>query len=89
MKLIYETAVACQGSFFSQFRVYIEVQTDSFPWQCRQETQMKEQQSGFFKRPVAVYISNWDRDKSTGLDKFLRKFGSRNLQTQALLVVTY
>ena len=54
---------------------------------------MKEQQSGFFERPVAVYNSNWGRDKSTGkmllLDEFLREFGSRNLQTQALLVVTY
>ena len=54
---------------------------------------MKEQQSGFFKRPVAVYISNGRRDKSTGKvllpDKFLREIGSRNLQTQALLVVTY
>ena len=49
---------------------------------------MKEQQSGFFNHPVAVYISNGGRDKSTGkrllLDKFLIKFGSRNLQTQAL-----
>ena len=54
---------------------------------------MKEQQSRFFKRPVAVYISNGGRDKLTGkvlsLDKFLREFGSRNLHTQALLVVTY
>ena len=50
---------------------------------------MKEQQSGFFKRPVAVYISNGGRDKSAGrrlfLDEFLTKFGSRNLETQALL----
>ena len=54
---------------------------------------MKEQQSGFFKRPLVVYISNWGRDKSTGkvllLDEFLREFGSCNLQTQALLVVRY
>ena len=54
---------------------------------------MKEQQSRFFKRPVAVYISKGGRDKLTGkvlsLDKFLREFGSRNLHTQALLVVTY
>ena len=93
MKLIYGTAIACQGSFCSRFRVYIEVQTDSFPRQSRQETPMKEQQSGFFERPVAVYISNLGRDKSTGkmllLDEFLREFGLRNLQTQALLVVTY
>ena len=38
---------------------------------------MKEQQSGFFKPPVAVYISNLGRDKSTGnvllLDEFLRE----------------
>ena len=50
---------------------------------------MKEQHSGILKRPVAVYISNGGRDKSTGklllLDEFLREFGSRNLQTQALL----
>ena len=93
MKLIYGTALPCQGSFCFRFRVNIEVQTDSFPGQCRQETPMKEQQSGFFERPVAVYISNWGRDKSTGkvllLDEFLRGFGSCNLQTQALLVVTY
>ena len=54
---------------------------------------MKEQQSGFFKHPVAVYISNGRRDKSTRKvllpDEFLREIGSRNLQTQALLVVTY
>ena len=93
MKQTYGTEIPCQGSFCFRFRVNIEVQTDSFPGQCRQETPLKEQQSGFFKRPVAVYISNWSRDKSTGnvhlLDEFLREFGSRNLQTQALLVVTY
>ena len=54
---------------------------------------MKEQQSGFFNRPVAVYISNGGRDKSTGkvllLHEFLREFGPRNLQTQPLLVITY
>ena len=92
-KLTYGRAIACQESFYFRFRVNIEVQTDSFPGQWRQETPIKEQQSGFFKRPVAVYISNGGRDKSTGkvllLDKFLREFGSRKLQTQALLVVTY
>ena len=53
---------------------------------------MKEQKSRFFKRPVAVYISNGGRDKSAGkrllLDEFLREFGSRNFQTQALIFVT-
>ena len=45
-----------KGHFVFRFLVNIEVQTDSFPGQCRQETPMKEQQSGFFKRPVAVYV---------------------------------
>ena len=44
--------------------------------------------SVFFKHPVATYLCNGGRDKSAGkrllLDEFLREFGSRNLQTQAL-----
>ena len=51
---------------------------------------MKEQQNGFFKRPVAVYISNGGRDKSARkvflLDEFLTEFASRNPQIQTFCV---